>query len=134
MDSLTLTIIGILLLSGIIAFIRGRVRDRCLKNFRRDPVIIEQVGGKCIHGKLEVECTGLELIYENPHLDDDGHAERRENGRHTQELEGSSQHHERGYESDAGYAADQDNVGRYNEASAPDLNDQEYGRQNQIVG
>jgi small nuclear ribonucleoprotein (snRNP)-like protein len=74
-DSLTLTIIGIFLLSGIIAFIRARVRDRCLKNFRHDPVLIEQANGKCLQGKLEVESTGLELIYEKPYSDNDGHIE-----------------------------------------------------------
>ncbi len=48
MDSLTITIIFIILSTVIGAFIKGRMRDKCLLDFAKDLVNIELTGGKVI--------------------------------------------------------------------------------------
>jgi len=75
MTPLTITIIFILLVTFVGAFVRKRNRDKCLKDFSGYVVTLEKTGGKSIWGKLRVENTGLELVYENPHKDDEGHNE-----------------------------------------------------------
>jgi len=69
MDSLTLTIIFIILSTAVGAFIKGRMRDKCLLNFAGDLVNIELKNGKVIWGILELEATGFELKYKMPYLD-----------------------------------------------------------------
>ena len=76
MDSLTITIIFIILSTVIGAFIRGRMRDKCLLDFVGDSVNIELKDGKIIWGVLQLEATGLELTYKDPYLDKlDNHIE-----------------------------------------------------------
>ena len=76
MDSLTITIIFIILSTVIGAFIKGRMRDKCLLDFAKDLVNIELTGGKVIWGILRLEATGLEIKYKEPYLDkDDNHIE-----------------------------------------------------------
>ena len=76
MDSLTITIIFIILSTIIGAFIKGRRRDKCLLNFDGDLVNIELKDGKVIWGVLRLEATGLELKYKEPYLDKgDNHIE-----------------------------------------------------------
>jgi len=75
-DSATaLTIIFIILAAGIGAFVRKRSRDKCLRDFERNMVTLEQKSGKTIWGKLRVENTGLEFVYPEKHIDDEGHDE-----------------------------------------------------------
>lgn len=69
MDSLTITIIFIILSTLIGAFVKGRMRDKCLLNFEGDPVNIEFKDGKIAWGVLRLEATGLELKYKKPYLD-----------------------------------------------------------------
>ncbi len=57
----------------VAAFIRGRVKDKCLGDFLDDLVTLEEASGKIIFGKLSVENTGLELIYPAKHKDKSGH-------------------------------------------------------------
>ncbi len=59
-----ITIAFILISALVAAFIRRTNRDKCLKAFARDMVTIEEVDGDIFYGKLNVENTGLELIYE----------------------------------------------------------------------
>jgi hypothetical protein len=76
MDSLTITIIFIILSTIIGAFIKGRMRDKCLLNFQGDLVNIELKDGKVVWGFLRLEATGLELKYKQPYLDkNDNHLE-----------------------------------------------------------
>ena len=76
MDSLTITIIFIILSTLIGAFIKGRMRDKCLLNFQGDLVNIELKDGKVVWGVLRLEATGLELEYKEPYLDkNDNHVE-----------------------------------------------------------
>ena len=74
-NALTITIIFIVLATFVGAFAKRKSRDRCLKDFSGYPVTLEQTNGKVIWGELQVESTGLELVYENPHKDEQGHDE-----------------------------------------------------------
>ncbi len=75
MDTFGITIFFIVLVTVVAAFVRRITRDKCLKNFRHNMVTLEQVSGKTAWGKLNVENTGLELIYPEKHRDADGHDE-----------------------------------------------------------
>jgi len=70
-----ITIIFIVLATGVGAFIRRRSRDKCLKDFGRNMVTLEETSGKTIWGKLNVENTGLEFVYPEKHKDEEGHDE-----------------------------------------------------------
>jgi len=70
-----LTILFIILAAGIGAFVRKRSRDKCLRDFERNMVTLEQTSGKTIWGKLRVENTGLEFVYPEKHKDEEGHDE-----------------------------------------------------------
>ena len=70
-----LTILFIILAAGIGAFVRKRSRDKCLRDFERNMVTLEQTSGKTIWGKLRVENTGLEFVYSEKHKDEEGHDE-----------------------------------------------------------
>jgi hypothetical protein len=74
-DTFTITIVSIIIFTVIAAFIRGRHKDKCLKDFSKNMVTLEETTGKIIWGKLRVENTGLELIYSTKHKDKDGHDE-----------------------------------------------------------
>ena len=75
-DSATaITILFIILAAGIGAFVRKRSRDKCLRDFERNMVTLEQTSGKTIWGKLRVENTGLEFVYPEKHKDEEGHDE-----------------------------------------------------------
>lgn len=75
MDALTITIVFIILSTFVAAFIGGRKRDKCLKDFANYIVTLQDTSGKAIWGKLRVENTGLELVYANKHDDSEGHVE-----------------------------------------------------------
>ena len=75
LDLLAITIIFIIVSTLIAAFIRGRKKDKCLKDFSADTVTLEDKTGKTVYGKLRVENTGLELNYESSHKDADQHIE-----------------------------------------------------------
>lgn len=74
-NTLAITIIFIVLATFVGAFVRKRCRDRCLKDFSGYLVTLEKTGGKTIWGKLQVENTGFELVYENINKDAEGHIE-----------------------------------------------------------
>ncbi len=70
-----ITIIFIILATAVGAFIRRRSRDKCLKDFSKNMVTLEDTSGKTIWGKLRVENTGLEFVYKTKHEDQQGHHE-----------------------------------------------------------
>jgi len=75
-DSATaITILFIIFAAGLGAFIRKRSRDKCLRDFERNMVTLEDTAGKTIWGKLRVENTGLEFVYPQKQKDEDGHEE-----------------------------------------------------------
>lgn len=72
--SLLATVGLIFLVTLFGAYLRSRIRDRCLKDFVGFHVTIERANGKLIWGTLRLEATGLELIYEDA-LQDEKHIE-----------------------------------------------------------
>jgi small nuclear ribonucleoprotein (snRNP)-like protein len=74
-DTFAITIIFIVLATVVAAFVRGRSRDKCLKDFEQNIVTLEETDGKIIWGKLRVENTGLEFVYPDKHKDKQGHDE-----------------------------------------------------------
>jgi hypothetical protein len=75
-DSATaITILFIILVAIIGAFIRKRSRDKCLRDFEKNMVTLEEKSGKTVWGRLRVENTGLEFLYLQKHQDPDGHVE-----------------------------------------------------------
>jgi small nuclear ribonucleoprotein (snRNP)-like protein len=70
-----ITILFIIFAAGVGAFVRKRSRDKCLRDFEKNMVTLEQKSGKTIWGKLRVENTGLEFIYSEKHKDEEGHDE-----------------------------------------------------------
>ncbi|OQY04651.1 MAG: hypothetical protein B6I25_06635 [Planctomycetales bacterium 4572_13] len=70
-----ITIIFIALSTFVGAFIKGRKKDKCLKAFSGFIITLEDVSGKRIWGRLNVEATGMELMYTQEHDDADGHIE-----------------------------------------------------------
>lgn len=64
MDSFTITLIFILISTLFAIFMRRKSRDKCLKAFEDDIVVIEKITGQTIPpGRLKVENTGLEISY-----------------------------------------------------------------------
>lgn len=70
-----ITIIFIVLVTAVGAFVRKRSRDKCLRDFEHNMVTLEETSDKTVWGKLRVENTGLEFIYLQKHEDEDGHDE-----------------------------------------------------------
>ena len=75
-DTFTITVIFIAASTMLAAFIRRRQRDKCLRDFEGELVTLEDVSGKLIWGRLEVENTGIEMVYTEIHEDSDGHNEK----------------------------------------------------------
>ena len=62
-DTFAITIFFIVLSTVVAAFIKRISKDKCLKDFADNVVTLEETTGKIRHGLLNVENTGLELIY-----------------------------------------------------------------------
>ncbi|MFC1512678.1 hypothetical protein ACFL4O_01820 [bacterium] len=60
-DTFAITILFLIISTGITAFIKGRSKDKCLKGFYKNSVVLEMRDGKKIQGMLHIEATGLEL-------------------------------------------------------------------------
>jgi len=74
-DTFAITIVSIAIFTVIAAFLKGKSQDKCLRDFSRNAVTLEETTGKTIWGKLRVETTGLELIYPAKYKDKSGHDE-----------------------------------------------------------
>ena len=75
-DTFAITIIFIVVCTVAGAFIKGRTKDLCLRDFSGYTVTLEKTGGKVIWGKLRVENSALELVYSEPYTDEgDAHVE-----------------------------------------------------------
>lgn len=74
-NPVVITILFIMISTFVGAFIKGRNKDKCLKAYNGFIVTLEDVKGKHIWGRLDVEATGMELTYTNAHDDTDGHVE-----------------------------------------------------------
>jgi hypothetical protein len=74
-DTFAITVIFVVLAAGVAAFARRSSRDKCLRDFERNMVTLEETSGKTVWGTLRVENTGLEFVYDRKHRDADGHDE-----------------------------------------------------------
>jgi RsiW-degrading membrane proteinase PrsW (M82 family) len=72
--SLFITVGLIFLVTLIGAYVRSRIRDRCLNDFVGFHVTVERADGKLIWGIMSLESTGLELSYADA-LQDERHVE-----------------------------------------------------------
>ena len=57
----------------IAAIASRRKRDRCLKYFNREPVMILMQSGKWLWGRFMAYPKAMELVFENPEADESGH-------------------------------------------------------------
>ncbi|MEA3347341.1 MAG: hypothetical protein U9Q21_04585 [Candidatus Auribacterota bacterium] len=69
-DTFAITIIFIIVVTFLGAFIKGRTKDRCLRHFSGYTVTLEKKDSKKIWGKLRVENSCLEFVYAEPYLDE----------------------------------------------------------------
>jgi len=74
-DTFAITVIFVVLAAGVAAFARRSSRDKCLRDFERNMVTLEDTSGKTVWGTLRVENTGLEFVYAQKQTDADGHDE-----------------------------------------------------------
>jgi hypothetical protein len=74
-NSFAITIVCIVLVTFVAAFIRRITRDKCLRDFQNNFVNLLRTDDKIIWGNLRVENTGLELVYKAKHQDAGGHEE-----------------------------------------------------------
>jgi len=74
-NALYVSILAILLSSLAGFYAQSRARDRCLRDFHRFKVTIENNQGKVAWGTLEVYSSGVELLYASEHWDIEGHVE-----------------------------------------------------------
>jgi len=68
-DTFLITVIFIVICTVVGAFVKGRAKDACLRDFSGENVFLEQIDGKIVWGKLNVENTALEFIYSEEYLD-----------------------------------------------------------------
>ena len=77
MDSSTLlTVLVILAVATLLALVRARRRDRCLKAFDRFPITLATHNQYMTWGKARIHSTGMELTYPSPVVAAEGHLER----------------------------------------------------------
>ncbi len=65
MDSLTITILSIIVVTFVSAFIKGRKKDRCLKKINGYFIHIYNSKEKTIWGRSEVESNSIVIDFEN---------------------------------------------------------------------
>jgi hypothetical protein len=74
-NTFAITIVFIVLSTAVAAFVRRRSKDKCLSDFARHLVMLEDMSGRLTSGKLIVDHTGLEFIYTSKTRDGNVHGE-----------------------------------------------------------
>jgi len=76
MDSLFWYTLLFIFISALVGtFLNSRQKDRCLIDFEKFQVTIEETDGDLAWGTLNVYFTGIEVQYPSPQRDNDGHIE-----------------------------------------------------------
>ncbi len=75
LDPFTITFLFIVAAAIVAVFVRGRKRDKCLRDLGGDPVTLVFTDGRHVRGRLTVESTGLELRHDTPNPNAEGHLE-----------------------------------------------------------
>lgn len=70
-NPVVITILAIILSSLLIAYIRRVTKDRCLKAFQNDYVTLLLSDQREISGRLVVESTGIEVVYDIQEFEDE---------------------------------------------------------------
>jgi len=73
-DTFLITVVFIIACTFVGAFIKGRSRDRCLKDIDGYPVTLRMKDSQLIWGRARVENGCMELAYDKPH-ENERHAE-----------------------------------------------------------
>lgn len=76
MDATLLTILALLVFATVLALIRARRRDRCLRSLDGFYVTLAEKGGDMVWGRAHVYATGLEIEYPKAVTAREGHLER----------------------------------------------------------
>lgn len=76
MDSTLLTILLLLAFATVLALIRARKRDKCLKDFEGFHITLAEKTGDLTWGHVRIFTTGLEITYIEPVVAPQGHLER----------------------------------------------------------
>lgn len=71
-DTFAITVIFIVVATGVAALVRRIRRDKCLKDFQGHIVTLEEIGGNTDQGHLHVENTGLAWRYAQEHRPEGG--------------------------------------------------------------
>ncbi len=74
-DTFAVTVAFIAAAALVAAVLKRIRRDKCLRDFHRFMVTMEETGGKTVWGRMKVGTTGLEFVYPETHKDPDGHDE-----------------------------------------------------------
>ena len=72
-DIFYLTLLFIFVTAIVTTVVTKRARDKCLKFFRGYPVTLERLRGQTIWGRLKVFSSGVEVLYDHPVVDAQGH-------------------------------------------------------------
>lgn len=72
LDTLTITLLFVLISAFIVVILRKIKKDKCLKDFKKNTITLEKRDGKRVKGKLNVASTGLEFIYPQTLKDESG--------------------------------------------------------------
>jgi len=75
LNAFAITVIFVVVVTVVAAFVRGRRKDKCLKDFSGSLLTLQDTADKLIWGRLRVESTGIELVYRSPYKDNEGHDE-----------------------------------------------------------
>ena len=85
MNSLTITILAIILSTLIAGFIRRNAKDKCIKDFKNNNVTLLTTDNKFVTGRMIVEGTGLEFVFTGNHIVDE------KTGKNTDEAKQTSE-------------------------------------------
>lgn len=76
MDTTLLTILALLVLATVLALLRARRRDRCLRELDDFPITLAEKDGDLTWGRVFVFATGIEIEYPKAVVAREGHVER----------------------------------------------------------
>lgn len=71
MDPFTLTVLIIFASALIAGFLKSTLKDRCMKDFHKFPVVAKLKNGKAVWGDFFIESTGFYLNYKSPYINKD---------------------------------------------------------------
>ena len=68
MNSLTITILAIILSTLIAGFVKRTAKDKCIKDFKHNNITLLTTENKFVTGRMIVEGTGLEFVFTGEHI------------------------------------------------------------------